>query len=479
MCGLNVTEWLNLMDQKEAKPNETTVHLLLSVFQYHRKTHDFKSFQKNVRFVKTELSELTSVDEREICSGRECFEYLWTFGHFPVLAQNGVRSYTERSLKLGLGLTLSVCLVIAMIIRVDKKWWGKGGTFLEVEGGAAALGESGRAPCLQSGAAGEWEGFVNSGEFLGSSAEGESCWKNLEESKLAADLGEVRQRSSGVAAASLRKVDSSEVLGAGSSEFCILHLSRLSAQCCGARSSNLTQIGRSSVLSHIKRSSAFVQLRVRPPSSNRAFVRVRPTARSSAFVQLSVRPSYKCSVRPSIGLTLALFVLCAVWVCFSGDDHPLGWEQTLLRRSLWSKSWRILRLRSSLLRNSYRNTCSVRIYGLEELLQALEEKKWRAFGVGRRSNPLEVDSRKSSRGNEKWGFWEIWKSAAFLQNSAKRAYVNGARPIVVGKIERAFARIAFGLKFNILRGVPKFHKAVVPGRECPNFIKPPRVQDPP
>ncbi|KOM51223.1 hypothetical protein LR48_Vigan08g205000 [Vigna angularis] len=46
-----------------------------------------------------------------------------------------------------------------------------------------------------------------------SSAEGESCWKNLEESKLAADLGEVRQRSSGVAAASLRKVDSSEVLG--------------------------------------------------------------------------------------------------------------------------------------------------------------------------------------------------------------------------------------------------------------------------
>ncbi|BAT90286.1 hypothetical protein VIGAN_06150100, partial [Vigna angularis var. angularis] len=51
---------------------------------------------------------------------------------------------------------------------------------------------------------------------FGSSAEGESCWKNLEESKLAADLGEVRQRSSGVAAASLRKVDSSEVLGAAS-----------------------------------------------------------------------------------------------------------------------------------------------------------------------------------------------------------------------------------------------------------------------
>ncbi|KOM27877.1 hypothetical protein LR48_Vigan468s003900 [Vigna angularis] len=151
-----------------------------------------------------------------------------------------------------------------------------------------------------------------------SSAEGESCWKNLEESKLAADLGEVRQRSSGVAAASLRKVDSSEVLGAASSEFCILHLSRLSARCCGARSSNLTQIGRSSVLSHIKRSStwldqafglysklsvrpAVVIVSVRPRSYNRAFVRVRPTARSSAFVQLSVRPSYKCSVRPSIG----------------------------------------------------------------------------------------------------------------------------------------------------------------------------------
>ncbi|KOM37967.1 hypothetical protein LR48_Vigan03g134900 [Vigna angularis] len=116
-------------------------------------------------------------------------------------------------------LLLELLLRPVACVHAQKKWWGKGGTFLEVEGGAAALGESGRVPCLQSGAAGEWGIF-------GSSAEGESCWKNLEGSKLAADLGEVRQRSSGVAAASLRKVDSSEVLGAASSEFCILQNSR-------------------------------------------------------------------------------------------------------------------------------------------------------------------------------------------------------------------------------------------------------------
>ncbi|KOM44571.1 hypothetical protein LR48_Vigan05g217600 [Vigna angularis] len=27
-----------------------------------------------------------------------------------------------------------------------------------------------------------------------------------------------------------------------------------------------------------------------------------------------------------------IVLLCAVWVCFFGDDHPLGWEQTLLKR---------------------------------------------------------------------------------------------------------------------------------------------------
>ncbi|KOM50569.1 hypothetical protein LR48_Vigan08g139600 [Vigna angularis] len=137
------------------------------------------------------------------------------------------------------------------------------------------------------------EGFVNSGEFLGSSAEGESCWKNLEESKLAADLGEVRQRSSGVAAASLRKVDSSEVLGAASSEFSPGRPCRAQARValetphpvCRARARDAAERVRPCKLSV---RPAVVIVSVRPRSYNRAFVRgVRPS------IGVSVRPKYQ------------------------------------------------------------------------------------------------------------------------------------------------------------------------------------------
>ncbi|KOM52154.1 hypothetical protein LR48_Vigan09g081300 [Vigna angularis] len=73
---------------------------------------------------------------------------------------------------------------------------------------------------------------------------------------------------------------------------------------------------------------------------NLTIVRVR--LRLAFVLHLSERSSFPASVRPSerssFPLTLALFLLCAVWVCFFGDDHPLGWEQTLSKRFPWSKT---------------------------------------------------------------------------------------------------------------------------------------------